>query len=62
MKKIDKDLINEYEKILKNLSEFKKFSNDILDNSELETIIKILDKAEIDFNSRKNYILSLYKK
>lgn len=62
MKKIDEDLINEYEKILKTISEFKKFSNEILDNSDLQAIIKILDKSETEFNLRKNYILSLYKK
>lgn len=62
MKKIDKDLISEYEKIITRISEFKKFSNEILDNSELETVLKILDKAESDFNARKTYIQSLYKK
>lgn len=62
MKKIDENLIAEYESILKKLSDFKIFSNEIFDNSDLETMIKIIEKSEIEFISRKNFILNLYKK
>lgn len=62
MKKIDSNLIKEYDDILKKISDFKGFSKLIFDNSDLELISKLLEKAESEFNARKNFILNLYSK